>query len=462
MKSEITYYPITPAQEMINFMLKYSLFHKQVVQIPASVTLKRKFDPELMKKAVIEEIKRNDCMRLRFEKKGGKVRQYFVDEVTAPDVKIKSFSSKQEQEDYFNADAQKPIKCYKGEIFRIVVFDSYDGRNGIYINVSHLAMDAAAVFVFFSDTLAVYESLESGKEMPKPLGSYEKAIISELEYINDKEKVKKDEDAYREFFLKDGEPIYNGVHGSEKLDALIAKKKDPSIRQIDCFDPIHDTAFLEKYPVSEQKSKVILDYIDRERVSPECLVQLGMRLHVSSINHRRLDTFFLTLCTRRRTLNEKRCGGSMTAAMPWRIVLSEDLTFRQGLEKMQELQSWIFRHANYPFLEWRELEQKLFDYSPAAGSTSMMFSWFPLEADTMNGWEYEFNGYCLGRYVMPLYSYAMKDASTGNLKFAYLHRPNYITEEHIDALQAGTMKALLAGCENDDLTLGEILDILEA
>ena len=43
----------------------------------------------------------------------------------------------------------------KGEDFRIIFFNSFDGRYGIYINVTHLCMDAAAVFVFFSDLLAV-------------------------------------------------------------------------------------------------------------------------------------------------------------------------------------------------------------------------------------------------------------------------------------------------------------------
>ena len=89
-----------------------------------------------------------------------------------------------------------------------------------------------------------------------------------------------------------------------------------------------------------------------------------------------------------------------------------------------------------------------------------MFSWFPLEEDTMNGWSYEFSGYCLGRYVMPLYSYAMKDARSGNLKFAYLYRTNLISEKNIDNLQNNTLKALKLGCTNPKMTIGEILDTL--
>lgn len=452
--------PLTPAQEMIAFMLQYSFFHKQVIQIPSSIITEKEIDFDIMKQAINKEIERNDSLRLRFVKKGRKIKQYFLDEYKAVNIPVMTFRTKQEQEEYLNADAGTTVHCFKGETFRIILFRSYDGRYGIYFNVCHLAMDAAAVFVFFSDLLSVYDALKDGTEMPKDLGSYRDVIDKELAYINNTEKVKKDEEAYREFFLKDGEPIYNGVHGCEKMDAIIAKKKDPSIRQIDVFDPIHDKALLAKKPVSAEDSEPILNYLKETGVSPECLVQLGMRLHVSKINHRRLDTFFLSLCTRRRTMAEKRCGGSMTAALPWRIVMNEGLTFSEALGKMQELQGWIFRHMDYPFLSWRNLEAGLFNYSPAAGSTSMMFSWFPLEAGTMNDWDYEFSGYSIGRYVMPLYSYAMKDSRTGNLKFAYLHRPNYITSEHIDALHNGTIKALKAGCTNPDMTLGEILDIL--
>ena len=65
-------YEFSPAQEMIYFMLKYSIFHKQVIQIPASIVLKRKIDFDIMQKALEKEVERNDCMRLRFVKKGFK------------------------------------------------------------------------------------------------------------------------------------------------------------------------------------------------------------------------------------------------------------------------------------------------------------------------------------------------------------------------------------------------------
>ena len=460
MSNEKKYYPFTPAQEMIHFMLKYSFFHKQVIQIPASIVVKRKIDFDIMQKALEIEAERNDCMRLRFEKKGG-LKQCFEEKANIGKIPVMHFKSEKEQEDFLSADAQKPIRCFKGENYRFIFFTTADGRYGIYINVIHLAMDAPAVFIFFSDLLAVYEALEAGTEMPKPLGSYEQAVKKELEYINNAEKVKADKDFFVNYFQKDGEPIWNGVMDPGPLDRARKKKKNPELRACGSFDPIHDRAELEKKPLSVEDSKVILDYMKDNQLSGECVVQLGMRLYVGCINHRHDDTHFLVLSNRRKTLNEKHCGGTMASALPWRIILPEDLTFAQAVEKLRLLQAEIMRHNNYPFITWLENEREMFGYSMVDGTSTMMFSWFPLEDNTMNGWEYEFHGYCLGRYVMPLYTYSMKDSVTGGLRFAYLHRTDTISKEDIDRLHDGTVKALVMGCSNPDITLKEILDSLE-
>ena len=103
----------------------------------------------------------------------------------------------------------------------------------------------------------------------------------------------------------------------------------------------------------------------------------------------------------------------------------------------------------------------MFGYKMVDGTSTMMFSWFPLENDTMNGWEYEFHSYCLGRYVMPLYTYTMKDSTTGGLRFAYLHRTDSISKADIDRLHDNTVKALVMGCSNPDITLKEILDNID-
>ena len=136
-------FELIPSQKMINFMLKYSFFHKQVIQIPMSIVTSTPIDFDVLKKALNIEIERNDCMRLRFYKEHGEFYQYFLDKFVVEDVPVMTFSTEEEQEAFLTADARKPIRHLKGEDFRIIFFNSFDGRYGIYINVTHLCMDAA-------------------------------------------------------------------------------------------------------------------------------------------------------------------------------------------------------------------------------------------------------------------------------------------------------------------------------
>mgnify|MGYP005846320427 FL=1 len=451
-------YPLIPPQEMIQFMLKYSFFHKQVTQIPDSIIVSQKIDFDVMTEAFNIEIERNDCLRLVFFKQNGNIMQYFRDPYRIGRVPVYNFKSDEEREKVLTADAQKPIKMLKGEIFRLKYFTTYDGRYGVYINIHHLVMDNAAVFAFFNDLFAVYDHLKNGKPMPKPLGSYEDRIKRELAYVEDKSNLEKEKEAYTEYITRNGEPVYLGVEGPKLLEAERKKKKDPSINAPSLFDPIHDKAELTKTTFSPELSEKFFAFCENNNVSPECLVQLALRMHLSKINNGHLDTYFICLCTRRRTLTEKRSGGTVTAPLPWRVHLEEDDTFMSALDKMADAQVWAFRHMDYPYLEYRDLQRELFNYSAAAGSSTMMFSWMPINEKSINGWEYEYVGYCLGRYIMVLYTFAMKDAHSGCLKISCLHRTKFVSVEDIKALQNGTKKALEIGLENPNISVKELLE----
>lgn len=451
-------YPLIPPQEMIQFMLKYSFFHKQVTQIPDSIIVSQKIDFDVMTEAFNIEIERNDCLRLVFFKQNGNIMQYFRDPYRIGSVPVYNFKSDEEREKVLTADAQKPIKMLKGEIFRLKYFTTYDGRYGVYINIHHLVMDNAAVFAFFNDLFAVYDHLKNGKPMPKPLGSYEDRIKRELAYVEDKSNLEKEKEAYTEYITRNGEPVYLGVEGPKLLEAERKKKKDPSINAPSLFDPIHDKAELTKTTFSPELSEKFFAFCENNNVSPECLVQLALRMHLSKINNGHLDTYFICLCTRRRTLIEKRSGGTVTAPLPWRVHLEEDDTFMSALDKMADAQVWAFRHMDYPYLEYRDLQRELFNYSAAAGSSTMMFSWMPINEKSINGWEYEYVGYCLGRYIMVLYTFAMKDAHSGCLKISCLHRTKFVSVEDIKALQNGTKKALEIGLENPNISVKELLE----
>lgn len=453
-------YSLTPSQDTMHFMLKYSL-HKQVMQIPMSMTVEEKIDFGLMKKALNIEIERNDCMRLRFVKMGREIKQYFISPYELDNVLTIGFNSKEEQEEFFNSDAQKPIRFLKDEVFRVVFFTSFDKKSGVYINVCHLNMDATSVFLFFSDLFAVYHALKSGEDMPPALGSFLDIIKKEEAYLANSKKLEADRRFYREFFLKDGEPFYAGVHGMDMLNKERQKKKNPAIRVPSAFDPIHDRANMLCLSISPDTTREIYEYCQSNSVSVDCLLQLGLRTHCSSINERIDDVYIMSLCSRRASPKEKNCGGCMTQPLPARSVISEDKTFAEAIAKQQLVQVALYRHMNYPYMDCRRLVQELYSYSMTASPSCMMFTWLPISPDALGeGVAFKLEGYNLGRYIMPLYAFAAPNASQGTIDMYYLYRTSVISKEQIAALHKNTVKVLQAGIKNPEQTVGDLLDMI--
>ena len=68
------YYDLIPSQLNMYMLVKFS-FHKEIVQIPASFSVDKDIDFDLLTKALNVEIKRNDSLRLRFRKRRTSIRR---------------------------------------------------------------------------------------------------------------------------------------------------------------------------------------------------------------------------------------------------------------------------------------------------------------------------------------------------------------------------------------------------
>ena len=153
------FYDLIPSQETMYLMQKYTL-HKQIVQIPSAFAVDLDVDFNTLLKALNIEIQRNDSLRLRFKKNGKKIQQYFLDSYKIDSVKILSFKTEDEQNKFFEKDAQTPVKFMKDECYRFYFFNSYNGYKGVYLNASHMVMDAMGILVCYLDLLSVYKALK--------------------------------------------------------------------------------------------------------------------------------------------------------------------------------------------------------------------------------------------------------------------------------------------------------------
>lgn len=455
---EKVYKPIH-SQEMVMYMWKYSV-HMQSTQIPLAIAFQEELDFSLLARAVNIEIQRNDCMRLRIFREKRKVRQYFLDEYKLDKILVKQFASKDEQTAFFDSVASSKLDVFAGEMFRIIFFRTADDKCGVFICVSHMVMDFAGAFMFFKDLIAVYDSLKNGLPLPRALGKYEDIIIKEQDNPELEERIKRDGKELDEWVAKDRVPFYNAINGTKVLDMQrkLLHNKDMTMPHI--YLPVLDSTNLVKCRLSDEDSKKIDAFIKENQLSPEWVIQLGFRIYFSKLNCHTNDTLFWVLCPRRRTVKEKRCGGTLASPMPWREILDDNKSFIDTVRQLSESQIFLFRHSDVPFTDVRQMERDRYGLSLMATSNSMMFSYLPAGEKPFGDREYEFSAYNFGHYVMPVYALTMQEASTGNFIFSYIHRTFLTKDEDVYKFNDGVVRAILKGVENPDKTIGEILEEL--
>lgn len=451
-----TVYELIHSQQMVQFMWKYTL-HKQSTQIPLSIAFNEETDFGLLARAVNIEIRRNDCMRLRIFRSKGKIKQFFLDDLQLEKILVKDFSSKKQQEEYFDADASKKLDVFGGETFRVVFFRT-EGKHGIYLLVSHMIMDFAAAFTFFKDLMAVYDSLKNGEELPKPLTKYEDIIKKELNSPDLDERIEKQYGLIKEKVLPYKRPCYNGVDGQR---VLLRQKKLLQSKKLDIphtYLPWSDSTHLVKFRLGDDESRLISDYIKNNHYSAEWVIQLGLRIYLSKINLHSNDSLFWVLCPRRKTVKEKRCGGTLASPLPWREILDDNKTFDETVRQLGETQAFLFRNSDVPFTRIRSMEQELFDFSLVQSANNMMFSYLPSSENAFGGREFDFTAYNFGHYVMPIYTLAMQDSATKRYSFSYIHRLSLTKDEDICRFHNGVVRTILAGVTHPEKTIGEIME----
>ena len=452
-------YDLIPSQQTMYLMFKYT-FSKQISQIPTSFSVDKDIDFELLTKALNIEFERNDSLRLRFIKVDKEFKQYFLPSFRMNKVPCKYFRTLQEQEEFFAKDAQTPVRFDKGVNFRIYFYKNAQGGNGIYFNVSHLNMDAMGSVFFYYDLINVYRALKTGTELPKAPASYEEYIQQEHERLTNTKKAEKHEKFYRDYFAKGGEPFYAGVHGPAFLEKYRAKKKNPDLRVPPAYNPLLDKCNLITAHINPDDAAKIFAYCKEHSIAPESVFMFGLRTHCSAINYRTDDVFMMATCSKRATIKEKNMSGCLTQPLQVRTIIPETATFQDGIDEYTRVRTDLYRHSEYPYITARDMSRDMYNYSLIQGPACMMFSWIPVPVDTgTEGLNFDFRTYDLGRYFTPLYTICSPDPKDKGINLNYMYRIKLSKKEDIEILHKNAMKVILAGIENPQITVKELLDM---
>ena len=452
-----TVYRLIHSQEMVQYMWRYTL-HMQATQIPMSIAFDEPLDFRILARAVNVEIERNDCLRLRIFRDGLRVKQFFLKEYKLDKIRLKEFRSKVEQEAYFDRDASTELKVFEGETFRVAFFRTFDGKSGIFLNASHMIMDFGASFIFMKDLMDVYDSLKNGTPMPKPMGRYEDAIKNEQDNPALEEKLKEHGRILDDWVAREGSTWFHMINGRKTLESHRRLFHLKNLRMPFVYMPLNDKTHLIKEFLTEEESRTIDAFLAENPVSAEWLIQLAFRIYLAKINDQPNDMLFWVLCPRRKTVKEKRMGGTLASPIPWREILPERLTFREALTQMGETQGFLFRHSDTPYTTIRASELKRFHLTLLQSANSVMFSFLPIDEKTFGGRAYRFSGYNFGHYVMPVYAITLRDPDSKRYVFTYIHRLWLTTDEEVYAFHRGVVRTLTAGVASPDKSLKELME----
>ena len=454
-KIPYTLYDLIPSQETMHLMVKYS-FKKQIVQIPCSFTAETEINFDLMQKAFEIEIERNDSLRNRFTVVDKQLKQYFIEpyKMTVPK---KFFRSSEEQKAFFDKDAQTPVKFKDCVPFRIYFFRTLGVGGGIYINMSHLAMDALGIVGCIFDMLRVYFALKNDEPIPAPLDSYEDYIQQEFLKLQDEKKQAKHAKFYEEYWDKEKEPFYAGVHGPEFLEKARKKQKNPNLRVPAAYNPLFSSCKQITIPIDADTTAKIFDYCRANSIAPESLFMFALRTHCSSINYRTDDVFMMVTCSKRATVKEKNMSGCLVQPIQVRTIIGEDKTFAEGLKEYTRVRTNLYRHLDYPYIKARDMSREVYGYNLIQGPACMMFTWLPIPIDIDMGFKFSFQIHDLGAYFTPLYTICSPDPATRGINMNYLYRYKLSSQAQIEKLHENALKVIVAGIENPDITVGELL-----
>lgn len=458
-------YPLTVAQK---FHLYYLPFcpSAAVLNIGTSLTIEVELDWDLLKKSINKAYERSEGMRVRFAKdKEGNYYQYVVKHEDQ-DIEFVDFSNgtMEEAEAKMTEWTRVPFKLEDTQLTRIVMIRMPDGFNGVYFLGHHMIVDAQSLICFLKDIIELYCNAKyEGVPYPKDMCSYIEQIQRDLAYEAGSRAQQRDA-AYFQKEIESSEPIYNGIHGTDKLEAARKMFKNPNLRT--AFNASDDTtSALDIFHLEAEPTKRLMDFCEKYHVSLACLLLMGLRTYFQKMNGFE-DVSINTAIARRATLKEKKSGGTRIHSFPFRTIFPEDMKFIDAVYAIRDKQNEYFRHANYDPTAYFAYRSKTYP-QPHAGLTyePISLTYQPLTLkekglDQLGDIRYKTKWYPNGMTAQAMYLTVMHRPEDNGLDFNFEHQIKAVSRDELEYLYYYLCKIMFKGAENPDLTIGDIIKLV--
>ena len=431
--------------------------------ISVFIGLQTPLDFGLLKHAIQDEIKRAECLRIRFTApdENGDIMQYIApdDPRDIPYLDL-SNRSMEEADQYLQDHSYKEFSAPDIPMVDFLMVSMPEGYNGTFVHIDHRLMDSSSLIVMTKDILDIYCHFRFGSPYPEPLASFVEVLKKDLKKQANPKRQEKDEAFWRSLLTEGGEPIYSDVQGLGVLQESRRAHGDKNLRAADMEKKDHSVGIADFY-LEPKPTREMMDFCASHNVSMTNLILLSMRTYLSKMNGGQQDITIRNYVSRRSTQAEWTCGGSRTLSFPCRTIITPDTEFLDAAYELQNVMNKVYMHSNYDPLKVKAMLKELYGAPDGTQYVGMSLTYQPMllrfEDEHLKGVKMRHVWYPNGGSTKKIYLTVSHDVVGGGLLFDYHYQKASLTYQDMEQVYYYMMKIIFAGMDEPDMTIGEMI-----
>ena len=460
-KNEKKLYPLVGAQMMHQRWIQ-DYGTQKVANLSTCAALQSPLDFGLLKKCILLELERSECLRVRFTApdKDGNVFQYISDEFPI-DIPLKDLT----QISMSEADAMMQEWAYRTfddpdiPMYEFVMLQLPNGFNGFFLHTDHRLVDSCALTVLINDLMQLYCHYRFGSAYPQPLASFQESLEKDIAREENPKRLAKDQSFWKECLEQAGEPIYSDIRGLKVLQACRHERNDKSLRAVDrVTDDLH--VDVRDFRLAADATQNLMDFCLNHEVSMTNLILLGLRTYLSKMNAGQEDISIQNFISRRSTHAEWTSGGSRVMYYPCRTFISPDTEFLDAAREVQSVQNRIYMHSNYSIAALEDQIQEMYPHPDMTCYESVWLTYQPLpvrfDNEHLEGVPIKTTWYPNGAATKKIYL-TVSHTPDGGLNFSFHYQTAVHNGHEMEVFYYYLMRILFKGIAEPDMTIGDII-----
>ncbi len=442
-------YNLSPTQDVVYMQSQYSLY-KRVINILSSIAIDEEVDFQLMNQAFKLLVERNDCLRIRFFKKRGKLMQYFGDSGNKiKNVPVLSFETKQQQDAFIDKVRKKAIDYMHGVVIEPYFIHTYDNRYMVFIKICHLVSDLYGINVLYTDLLNVYHALKKGEPLPPAPASFEEIIKKDIEKNANSNVTEKHLEYFTDLLTNNPEPFYAGIHGPN--NPIWQKQLKKHQRGMPIF-LVRNSTQTYRHKIDKDLVEKVLSYCQNNVCSPANLFFCASSVALAKLNGNLKNIMPIGLYHCRHTAQEKHCAGPKVQSAACYTKIDYALSFEDNLKAYSAAQYGLYKHIKFKDRDFEALVHNIYRSSPLTMYYSFSYSLLPV--DMPDG--VEFNVYTNGNGALPAYVVQVLNAKTKEVEMAYDVQTRITSEDDVSKFHTYYLNVLKQVLDDPGIKVADI------